>query len=85
MLHSEAEPNVAARDISEEDELNSTPPIPMMPVPPPFGPPPGSKCNGRAEPELCRDRIVGTGVLRGEINGLADGLCGSEPCLGEIG
>ena len=84
VLHSEAEPNVAARDISELEELNKIPLMPMTAVPL-LGPPPGSRWRGKALPELCRDLIIGTGVLLGEMNGLADGLCGNEPCRGEIG
>ena len=75
----EAEPNVAAREISEDDELKRIAPMPKTPGPPPFGPPPGSRCRGRALPELCLDLIMGTGVLLGEMKGLADGLWGHEP------
>jgi hypothetical protein len=83
VLHSDADPNVAALEMSELDELNRMPmPIPPGPL---LGPPPGNRWSGKALPELCRDLIIGTGVLRGEMKGLAEGLCGSEPCRGEMG
>ena len=87
VLHSEAEPNVAALEISDDEELKIIPiPIPItLGPPPPLGPPPGRRCSGRALPELCRDLIIGTGVLRGDMNGLAEGLCGNEPWRGEMG
>jgi hypothetical protein len=86
VLHSEAEPKVAAREMSDDEELKIIPPTLMTPPgPPPLGPPPGKRCRGSALPELCLDLIIGTGVLRGEMNGLADGLCGNDPCRGEIG
>ena len=95
VLLSDADPNVAALDISDDDELKfgifcpvltTTPPGPITtPLTPTVALPWGKRCRGRALPELCRDLIDGTGVLRGDINGLADGLCGKEACLGDIG
>jgi len=66
---SEAEPNVAALDIS-------------LPLPlgccclPPLFTFPGRRCKGRAEPEECRERSMCTGVDRGEMKGDAGGDCG---------
>lgn len=71
VLHSDSEPNVAAREMSDEDELKVMPS--MNPAPDDF-PFPGKRWRGSADPELCLDLIMGTGVLRGEMNGLAEGL-----------
>ena len=65
--HSEAEPKVAARLMSElelELKLGSFWPPPPAVWPPPDWPPLlGRRCSGRAEPELWRERIIGgTGV-----------------------
>ena len=80
VLHSEADPNVAAREMSDDEELKRIPPMPITPPgPPPLGAPPGKRWRGSALPELCLDLIIGTGVLLGEMNGLADGLCGNDP------
>jgi len=93
VLHSDAEPKVAARLTSDPEEPKlSLVCMPWPPPPPPTTPTPappalpGSRCRGRALPELCRERMMGgTGVLRGLMKGLAFGLCGREPCRGEIG
>ena len=42
VLHSDAEPKVAALEMSELDELNKIPPMPMPPGPL-LGPPPGRR------------------------------------------
>ena len=89
VLHSEAEPNVAARETSEPEEpkliLAMAPPTAFPPCPPP-PPPLGNRCRGSALPELCLDLSTGgTGVLRGLMNGLAFGLCGREFWRGLIG
>jgi len=76
VLHSEADPKVAALEISEPED----PKGPLVVV---F--PWGSICNGKALPLLWRDRNIWTGVLLGEIKGEAKGLWGSEACLGDIG
>ncbi len=78
VLHSDVDPKVAAREISEEAELNPPDTFPDALCP-------GSRWSGNALPELCRDLNMCTGVLRGEMNGLATGDCGREFCLGEIG
>lgn len=65
VLHSEAEPNVAAREMSDPEE----PKGPFV-----VAPPCGNICRGNALPLLWRDLIMWTGVLLGEINGEADGL-----------
>ena len=83
VLHSEADPKVAARDISDPDDPNG--PFVVAPGTPPGPPPCGSICRGNALPLLCRDLIIWTGVLLGDIKGEAEGLWGSEPCLGDIG
>ena len=64
VLHSEAEPNVAAREISDPED----PKGPFVVVPW------GNICKGSALPELWRDLIIWTGVLLGLIKGEADGL-----------
>ena len=60
--HSEADPKVAALDMSElELELKFA----SFWAPPPAGTPPGwlRRCRGSADPELCLDLIIGgTGV-----------------------
>lgn len=71
VLHSDSEPNVAAREMSEDEQLKVMPNMKLAPDDFPF---PGNRCRGSAEPELCLDLIIGTGVLRGEMKGLADGL-----------
>jgi len=83
--HSEADPKVAALDMSElELELKFA----SFWAPPPAWTPPGwlRRCRGSADPELCLDLIIGgTGVDLGEMKGLAEGLCGSEACRGLMG
>ena len=64
VLHSEAEPNVAAREMSEPEEPKG--PLVVVPC--------GSIWSGKALPLLWRDLIIWTGVLLGDINGEADGL-----------
>ena len=95
VLLSDADPNVAALEMSDEDELKfgifcptlfTGPPGPITTPPTPtVALPCGNRCSGRELPELCRDLIVGTGVLRGDIKGLAEGLCGNEAWRGDIG
>ena len=87
VLHSEADPKVAARLTSDPEEPKlSLVCMPCTTGPPAPPAPPGSRCRGRALPELCRERSTGgTGVLRGLMKGLAFGLCGRDPCRGEIG
>jgi hypothetical protein len=76
---SEAEPKVAAREISL--------PLPLgcccLPLPFPLALP-GNRCKGRPEPEECLDRSIWTGVERGEMNGEAGGDW-FMLCRGEIG
>ena len=63
VLHSEADPKVAARLMSDPEDPKG-----------PLEVPHGSICRGKALPLLCRDLIMWTGVLLGDINGEADGL-----------
>lgn len=72
---SDADPNVAAREISLPDPLGCC----CLPVEP------GSRCRGRAEAELWRERSMCTGVERGEMKGEAGGDWGRLPWRGEIG
>merc|ERR1719225_1120851 len=79
VLDSEAEPNVAARDMSD--------PLPLgcccLP-PPPL--PPGNRCRGSALPLLCRDLSMWTGVDLGEMKGEAGGDWPPGPwARGEMG
>ena len=87
VLHSDADPKVAARLTSDPDDPKlSLACMPCTTCPPAPPGPPGSRWRGRALPELCRERRTGgTGVLRGLMKGLAFGLCGREPCRGDIG
>ena len=67
VLHSEADPKVAAREISDPED----PKGPFVVAP---APPCGNICSGNALPLLWRDLIMCTGVLLGDINGDAEGL-----------
>ena len=97
VLDSEAEPNVAARDMSD--------PLPLgcCCLPPPPLPeivtvsclrhneslgrsPPGNRCRGSALPLLCRDLSMWTGVDLGEMKGEAGGDWPPGPwARGEMG
>lgn len=74
VLDSEAEPNVAARDMSD-------PPLGCCCLPLP----PGSRCRGRALPLLCRDLSMWTGVDLGEMKGEAGGDWPGPWARGEMG
>lgn len=80
VLHSEVDPKVAALLMSEDPELK---PLPLTAGI--LWEAWGSKCNGSALPELWRDRNIGTGVLLGDMKGLAVGLCGRDACRGDMG
>ena len=77
VLDSEAEPKVAALEISL--------PLPLGCCwrPPLF---PGRRWSGRAEPELCLERsMLWTGVERGDMKGEAGGDWAEVGWRGEIG
>jgi len=76
VLDSEADPNVAALEMSLPLPLGCCCRPPLLP---------GRRWRGRAEPELCLDRSMWTGVERGEMKGEAGGDWPEFAWRGEIG